>query len=80
MEDTISAADANRNFSRLLRAVRAGRRITVTSHGRPVARLVPVGEQEESVAQQARHALLTRLRGQRPMNVGRWTRAELYER
>jgi prevent-host-death family protein len=80
VEDTISAADANRNFSRLLRAVRAGKRITVTSHGRPVARLVPVSEQDEPVVQQARQALLTRLRSQKTTNVGRWTRAELYQR
>lgn len=31
------------NLSRHLAAVREGRTITVTDHGRPVARMVPVG-------------------------------------
>jgi len=42
MSETISAAEANRQFSKLLRAVEAGETITITSHGRPVARLCPV--------------------------------------
>ena len=39
---TVSAADANRYFSKLLREVRDGGRVTITSHGRPVAEMVPV--------------------------------------
>ena len=38
----LPAADANREFSKLLRAVREGDSYTVTSHGKPVARIVPV--------------------------------------
>ncbi len=41
MEEAVSAADANRKFSLLLRGVREGRRYVVTSHGKPVARLIP---------------------------------------
>ena len=37
MDETVSAAEANRAFSRLLRGVRAGRSYLVTAHGRPVA-------------------------------------------
>jgi prevent-host-death family protein len=33
------------NLSRHLAAVRAGRTVTVTDHGRPVARIVPVDQQ-----------------------------------
>lgn len=80
MEDNVAAADANRHFSRLLRAVRAGRRITVTSHGRPVARLVAVSEPDQPVVERARQALLTRLRSQKTTNVGRRSRAEFYDR
>jgi len=41
--------------------------------------IVPV-EEEERRAANARSALLARLRKQRAVDVGRWTREELYER
>ena len=78
MEEIISAADANRRFSLLLRGVREGRSYVVTSHGKPVARLIPVGRHEE-VATRARTALLSRLEKQPVIEVERWTRDELYE-
>jgi len=77
MDETISAADANREFSRLLRGVRGGKSYIVTSHGNPVARLVPAGSRSGQSA--ARDALLARLKKQRPRKAGRWTRDELYE-
>jgi len=78
MEKTVSAADANRKFSQLLRAVREGRSYVVTAHGKPVAKIVPIGK-EDRVATSAKAALLARLRSQPVMDVGRWTRDELYE-
>jgi len=78
MEETISAAEANRKFSLLLRGVRAGRRYVVTSHGRPVARLVPADEDQVGRSA-ARAALYSRLKKQRAIQAGRWTRDELYE-
>ncbi len=78
MEEAISAADANRRFSRLLRGVREGRSYVVTSHGKPVARLIPAGRHED-VATGARTALLSRLEKQPVVDVGRWIRDELYE-
>lgn len=78
MDESVSAADANRKFSLLLRRVREGRSYVVTSHGRPVARLVPAGGHEEA-ASSARSALLARLEKQRVVHAGRWTRNELYE-
>jgi prevent-host-death family protein len=77
MEETISAADANRRFSLLLRRVREGRSFIVTSHGRPVARLIPAGGQD--MAAGARKALLDRLEKQAAVHAERWTRDELYE-
>ena len=77
MEEAISAADANRRFSLLLRGVREGHSYVVTSHGKPVARLVPAGKHEE-VATGARTALLSRLEKQPVVHAGRWTRDELY--
>lgn len=78
MEEVVSAADANRRFSLLLRRVREGRSYVVTSHGKPVARLVPAGK-HENLAIGARTALLSRLENQPVVHVGRWTRDELYE-
>lgn len=78
MEETVSAADANRRFSLLLRGVREGRTYIVTSHGQPVARLVPAGRRDD-VARSARSALLTRLETQPGIDAGRWTREELYD-
>jgi prevent-host-death family protein len=78
MEEAVSAADANRRFSLLLRGVREGHSYVVTSHGKPVARLIPAGK-HDGVATSARSALLSRLEKQPIMNAGRWTRDELYE-
>jgi prevent-host-death family protein len=78
MEEIVSAADANRRFSLLLRGVREGRRYVVTSHGKPVARLIPARGDEE-VAAKALSTLLSRLEKQPIIDAGRWTRDELYE-
>ena len=78
MEEAVSAADANRRFSLLLRGVREGRSYVVTSHGKPVARLIPAGRRDEA-AKSARATLLSRLEKQPVLNAGRWTRDELYE-
>jgi len=77
-EEAISAADANRRFSQLLRGVREGRRFVVTSHGRPVAKIVPIGTDDDTEAG-ARTALLTRLCAEPVVEISRWTRDELYE-
>lgn len=78
MEKMISAAEANRKFSELLRGVREGRTYIVTSHGRPVARIAPVEGQRTS---EAKAALLAHLEA-RPVRrrpIGRWKRDELYD-
>jgi prevent-host-death family protein len=78
MENTVSAADANRQFSRLLHAVRAGGSYIVTSHGKPVAKIVPAGAPARAAAG-AHQALLARLEQQPVVDAGSWTRDELYE-
>ncbi|MGI8841135.1 MAG: type II toxin-antitoxin system Phd/YefM family antitoxin [Caulobacteraceae bacterium] len=82
---TVPAAEANRQFSRLLRVAREGTRITITSRGEPVAELGPVAD---GVAEEAEHrrlrdaqdALEAHWATLEPMVVGPWTRDELYER
>jgi prevent-host-death family protein len=76
MEKAISAAEANRKFSQVLREVREGSSYVVTSHGKPVARIAPV---HDNRSEGAKHALLRRLRSQRVLNIGHWDRDELYE-
>jgi prevent-host-death family protein len=79
MDEAVSAADANRRFSRILREVRDGRSYLVTSHGTPVARIVPA-RRDGALAAAAKAALLTRLRGQPVTVVGRrWSRDDLYD-
>jgi prevent-host-death family protein len=78
MEKAVSAADANRKFSKLLSAVREGQSYVVTAHGKAVAKIVPVARNGD-VARAARTALLKRLRSEAVVTVGRWTRDELYE-
>jgi prevent-host-death family protein len=79
MDTTISAADANRNFSHLLREVRGGVSYVVTAHGKPVARITPCGP-ADAARVSARAALLQRLRDQPVTDIGPWSRDELYER
>jgi prevent-host-death family protein len=78
MEKAITAADANRKFSQVLREVKEGKSYVVTSHGRPVARIAPV-QGQCSARVSARKTLLHRLRGEAVVKVGRWRRDELYE-
>lgn len=75
---TISAADANRHFSTLLRDVATGEVITVLSRGKPVATISPAGR-ENSQRETAKLSLLKRLHQQKPTGARGWTRDELYE-
>lgn len=79
---TITASEANRSFSKLLRAVENGERIEITSHGRKIAVLAPfereVPTREERLASLER--LKKRLAEREFKVVGPWTREELYER
>lgn len=77
MEEAVSAADANRKFSLLLRGIREGRSYLVTSHGKPLARIVPVGSHQAAATAHA--ALIARLEKQPASASGPWTRDELYE-
>lgn len=78
MEEAVSAADANRRFSRILHEVRRGRSYLITFRGTSVARIVPVRHDQAVAA--AWGALLDRLRDQPVTIVGeRWIRDELYD-
>jgi prevent-host-death family protein len=42
----VGVYDAKARFSELIRAVEAGGEVTITRHGRPVARIVPIAPAE----------------------------------
>lgn len=42
LSQTVGAYDAKTRFSELIEKVEAGQEITITRHGTPVARLVPI--------------------------------------
>lgn len=82
MDHSITASAANRNFSELLRQVEHGDSVAVTRHGKVVARIVPAGDGvDERAARQARLKAYLERAAQRPViDIGPWTRDELYER
>ena len=59
MDKAVSATDANRRFSELLRTVKKGQSVVVTSHGKPVAKLMPIVE-DDRATEEARSALFAR--------------------
>ena len=73
-----SAAEANRQFSKILRDVRQGETVIVTSHGEPVAKIVPAGPdlagREEAMAR-----LLARLDAQPVLDLPRVGRDEMHD-
>jgi prevent-host-death family protein len=73
---TITASDANRNFSSLLREVSSGESVLIVSRGRPVATISPVEAETNRPA--AQKALLSRLDTQPVTGTRDWTRDELY--
>lgn len=75
---TVSAGDANRHFSQVLRRAASGETVTITSRGRAVARLGPAGDRERGRSA-AREMLLARLRRQRATGRRDWKRDDLYE-
>ena len=73
---TVTASDANRNFSGLLRDVASGESILIVSRGTPVAKMNPADEKATGMA--AKKALLQRLSRQKATGQRDWTRNELY--
>jgi prevent-host-death family protein len=77
---TVSAAEANRRFSALLRDVAQGERVLITSRGKPVARMVPVEAELDPARLAARERLLAHLSQVQASGQPRgWTREDLYD-
>jgi antitoxin (DNA-binding transcriptional repressor) of toxin-antitoxin stability system len=63
-----------------MRQVRHGRRYILIKNGRPVAKIEPVEGDTSRRVIRARAKLLHRLTKQRAIEIGRWTREDLYGR
>jgi prevent-host-death family protein len=83
MNKIVTAAEVGRSLSKLLNEARQGQEITVTSHGRPIARIVPptdeAKEKEKAARDHAWQKLMDSLRTQPAMNKGPWSREEAYD-
>lgn len=82
---TVSARDANQQFSSLLETAARGEQVTITRRGIPVARLVPITDspltQAELEVVRRREEILARFdEGYEGGSFADWTREELYER
>ena len=75
---TLSAADANRQFSAVLKGVSSGESYQVTSRGKPVAVITPIVA-DSRARRASRRALLKRLHAQTVSGARTWTRAALYD-
>lgn len=79
---TISAREANQQFSKILEAAVGGEEITITRRGVPVAKLVPVGAaavEAEHERRKAEALAWLRAGGLKGGIVAGWTRDELYD-
>ena len=79
---SVTATEANRDFSKLLREVAAGETVVVTSHGRAVAKMVPAqeeGAEDVGRRRESWNRLMEYLRAQPPRNLGRFDRGSLYD-
>jgi prevent-host-death family protein len=77
---TVTASDANRQFSAILRKVAQGHSIVITSRGKAVATMSPMTQTQDKKRQLAKTQLLKRLKKQ-PVSgqVRTWTRDGLYD-
>ncbi|MEO5732491.1 MAG: type II toxin-antitoxin system prevent-host-death family antitoxin [Rubrivivax sp.] len=78
---TVTAAEANRQFSSVLREVSQGQRIVVTSRGKPVATIEPLrrGSTGNAAPSAARQRLLQHLSVVQAQGARDWQRDDLYE-
>ncbi|MCI4427533.1 MAG: type II toxin-antitoxin system prevent-host-death family antitoxin [Burkholderiales bacterium] len=77
---SVTAAEANRQFSAVLREVAQGQSVLVTSRGKPVATIVPARQASDRARERAKKRLFERLALIAPSDRPReWTRDELYD-
>lgn len=76
----VSAADANRHFSRILRAAMAGETVIVTNRGKPAVRIEAIKPEPPAEGRRAAvEAFLQELRSRPVLNGPRLTRDDFYD-
>ena len=75
---TLTATEANRQFSAVLRDVAEGHRVLVTSRGKPVATIEPIRKRPRTSISAAKRRLLEHLDEMPARGKRTWTRDELY--
>jgi prevent-host-death family protein len=78
MSKTVTATEANQRISEIMREVRAGETVTVTSRGKPILHMVPA--EQEPKKKTDWDALWAKMDKMNQIVVGPWTRDELYDR
>jgi prevent-host-death family protein len=80
MDKTITTEDFRNQPDNILKDVQGGESFTVTSGGKPVARIVPAEAADDETARKdaAWTALLARLDQQPALNLGPWSREDGY--
>jgi antitoxin (DNA-binding transcriptional repressor) of toxin-antitoxin stability system len=78
MDKIVTEAEASRSLLDILKGVCAGEIYVVTVDGQPGARIIPIVKNDVA-REKAWEALMRRLHSQPAINVGPWTREELYE-
>jgi prevent-host-death family protein len=79
---TVSAREANQQFSKILEAAVDGEEVTITRRGVPVAKLVPVSNPDAEAERECRKAKALawfKEGGLKGGVVADWAREELYE-
>lgn len=76
---TVTATEANRQFSAVLRDVAEGHRVLVTSRGEPVATIEPIRQRSRTAISAAKRRLLEHLDAMPALGKRDWTRDELYD-
>ena len=75
---TVTAGEANRRFSAILRQVSQGEEMTIVSRGKPVATIGPV-KTDSPDRRAAQKNLIRRLKKSEISGSRNWTRNELYD-
>jgi prevent-host-death family protein len=78
MSRTVTATEANQRISEIMRDVRAGETVTVTSRGKAILHMVPAETQPRKKPDW--DALWARMDELNGIVTGPWTRDELYDR
>ncbi|WNJ90447.1 type II toxin-antitoxin system prevent-host-death family antitoxin [Bosea sp. 685] len=81
MVKTVSAAQANREFSKLMQIAEAGEEVVVTSRGKPKVKIVRADDTDSEMErrQKAFDELTRRLNSQTAQNLPRATRDDMYD-